>query len=142
MIKDVCDVVIMLEIMCGYDFKDSILVDFVVFNFEIMLIGDIKGKKIGILKEYCMDGMFEEIEKFWVDGIVMMKDVGVEIVDILLLYIKYVLLVYYVIVFVEVFLNFVCYDGVKYGYCVMFEVGDGIIEMYEKICVEGFGLEV
>lgn len=142
MIKIVCDSVIMLLLMVGYDMCDLISVDLFVFDFEVVLIGDIKGKIIGILCEYCLDGLNDEIFKFWDQGVEMFCDVGVKVVDVSLLYIKYVLLVYYVIVLVEVLLNFVCYDGVCFGYCVKLIVGDGINEMYEKICVEGFGVEV
>lgn len=141
-IKIVCDVVIMLGVMVLVDFKDLISVECLVLDYEVVLIGDICGKCIGILCEYCIDGLLDEIDVLWGKIVQMLCDVGVEVVDIFLLYVKYVLFVYYVIVLVEVLLNFVCYDGVCYGCRVKLGVGDGVVEMYEKICVEGFGFEV
>lgn len=142
MTKDVRDAAIMLETMCGHDPKDSTSADLAVPNFETMLTGDIKGKKIGIPKEYRMDGMPEEIEKLWADGTAMMKDAGAEIVDISLPHTKYALPAYYVIAPAEASSNLARYDGVKYGHRATLEAGDGITEMYEKTRAEGFGPEV
>ena len=142
MTKDVRDAAIMLETMCGHDLKDSTSADLAVPNFEAMLTGDIKGKKIGIPKEYRMDGMPEEIEKLWADGTAMMKDAGAEIVDISLPHTKYALPAYYVIAPAEASSNLARYDGVKYGHRAKLEAGDGITEMYEKTRAEGFGPEV
>ncbi|MGR3814775.1 MAG: Asp-tRNA(Asn)/Glu-tRNA(Gln) amidotransferase subunit GatA [Cognatishimia activa] len=142
MTKDVRDAAIMLETMCGHDPKDSTSADLAVPNFEAMLTGDIKGKKIGIPKEYRMDGMPEEIEKLWADGTAMMKDAGAEIVDISLPHTKYALPAYYVIAPAEASSNLARYDGVKYGHRAKLEAGDGITEMYEKTRAEGFGPEV
>lgn len=142
MTKDVRDAAIMLETMCGHDPKDSTSADLAVPNFEAMLTGDIKGKKIGIPKEYRMDGMPEEIEKLWADGTAMMKDAGAEIVDISLPHTKYALPAYYVIAPAEASSNLARYDGVKYGHRATLDAGDGITEMYEKTRAEGFGPEV
>ncbi|MCH2249459.1 MAG: Asp-tRNA(Asn)/Glu-tRNA(Gln) amidotransferase subunit GatA [Cognatishimia sp.] len=142
MTKDVRDAAIMLETMCGHDPKDSTSADLAVPNFEAMLTGDIKGKKIGIPQEYRMDGMPEEIEKLWADGTAMMKDAGAKIVDISLPHTKYALPAYYVIAPAEASSNLARYDGVKYGHRATLDAGDGITEMYEKTRAEGFGSEV
>jgi aspartyl-tRNA(Asn)/glutamyl-tRNA(Gln) amidotransferase subunit A len=142
MTKNVRDAAIMLEAMCGHDPKDSTSADLAVPNFEAMLTGDIKGKKIGIPKEYRMDGMPAEIEKLWADGAAMLKDAGAEIVDISLPHTKYALPAYYVIAPAEASSNLARYDGVRYGHRATLEAGDGITEMYEKTRAEGFGHEV
>ncbi len=142
MTKDVRDAAIMLEAMCGHDPKDSTSADIPVPNFEAMLTGDIKGKVIGIPKEYRMEGMPEEIEKLWADGTAMLKDAGAEIRDISLPHTKYALPAYYVIAPAEASSNLARYDGVRYGHRAKLEQGDGITEMYEKTRAEGFGHEV
>ncbi|SMO65789.1 Asp-tRNA(Asn)/Glu-tRNA(Gln) amidotransferase subunit GatA [Ruegeria faecimaris] len=142
MTKNVRDAAIMLETMCGHDTKDSTSAELAVPNFEAMLTGDIKGKKIGIPKEYRMDGMPAEIEKLWADGAAMLKDAGAEIVDISLPHTKYALPAYYVIAPAEASSNLARYDGVRYGRRAQIGQGDGITEMYEKTRAEGFGHEV
>ncbi len=142
MTKTVRDAAIMLEAMCGHDPKDSTSADLPVPDFEAALTGDIRGKKIGIPREYRMDGMPEEIENLWSDGIAMMKDAGAEIVDISLPHTKYALPAYYVIAPAEASSNLARYDGVRYGHRAGLDQGDGITEMYEKTRAEGFGPEV
>lgn len=142
MTKDVRDAAIMLEAMCGHDPKDSTSADLAVPNFEAMLTGDIKGKTIGIPKEYHMDGMPAEIEKLWADGAEMLKAAGAKIVDISLPHTKYALPTYYVIAPAEASSNLARYDGVRYGRRAQIGKGDGITEMYEKTRAEGFGHEV
>ncbi|WOI34705.1 Asp-tRNA(Asn)/Glu-tRNA(Gln) amidotransferase subunit GatA [Tritonibacter scottomollicae] len=142
MTKSVRDAAIMLEAMCGHDAKDSTSADLAVPNFEAMLTGDIKGKKIGIPREYRMDGMPAEIAKLWDDGTEMLKAAGAEIVDISLPHTKYALPAYYVIAPAEASSNLARYDGVRFGHRASLDVGDGITEMYEKTRAEGFGSEV
>ena len=142
MTKSVRDAAIMLEAMCGHDVKDSTSADLAVPNFEAMLTGDIKGKVIGIPREYRMDGMPAEIEKLWADGTAMLKDAGAEIRDISLPHTKYALPAYYVIAPAEASSNLARYDGVKYGHRATLAAGDGINDMYEKTRAEGFGDEV
>ncbi|ABF64651.1 aspartyl/glutamyl-tRNA(Asn/Gln) amidotransferase subunit A [Ruegeria sp. TM1040] len=142
MTKNVRDAAIMLEAMCGHDAKDSTSVDLAVPNFEAMLTGDIKGKKIGIPREYRMDGMPAEIAKLWDEGAAMLKAAGAEIVDISLPHTKYALPAYYVIAPAEASSNLARYDGVRYGHRATLAQGDGITEMYEKTRAEGFGHEV
>jgi aspartyl-tRNA(Asn)/glutamyl-tRNA(Gln) amidotransferase subunit A len=132
----------MLEAMCGHDPKDSTSADLPVPDFEAALTGDIRGNKIGIPKEYRMDGMPAEIEALWAQGISMMKDAGAEIVDISLPHTRYALPAYYVIAPAEASSNLARYDGVRYGHRAKLAQGDGITEMYEKTRAEGFGAEV
>ncbi len=139
MTKSVRDAAIMLETMCGHDPMDSTSADIPVPNFEAALTGDIRGKTIGIPREYRMDGMPDEIEKLWSDGTAMLKDAGAKIVDISLPHTKYALPVYYVIAPAEASSNLARYDGVRYGHRARLEQGDGITEMYEKTRAEGFG---
>ncbi len=142
MTKDARDSAIMLQAMCGHDPKDSTSADLAVPDFEAALTGDIKGKTIGIPKEYRMDGMPEEIEKLWADGTAMLKDAGAKIVDITLPHTKYALPAYYVIAPAEASSNLARYDGVRFGHRAKLAQGDGITEMYEKTRAEGFGPEV
>ncbi len=142
MTKSVRDAAIMLEAMCGHDAKDSTSAELAVPNFEAMLTGDIKGKKIGIPKEYHMDGMPDEIEALWAEGRAMLKAAGAELVDISLPHTKYALPAYYVIAPAEASSNLARYDGVRFGHRANLAAGDGITEMYEKTRAEGFGHEV
>ena len=142
MTKSVRDAAIMLRAMCGHDPMDSTSADLPVPDFEAMLTGDIRGKKIGIPREYRMEGMPEEIETLWAEGRAMLADAGAEIVDISLPHTKYALPAYYVIAPAEASSNLARYDGVRYGRRARLAQGDGITEMYEKTRAEGFGPEV
>ncbi len=142
MTKDVRDAAIMLQAMCGHDPKDSTSADLPVPDFEAMLTGDIRGKTIGIPKEYRVDGMPEEISKLWDDGAKMLEDAGAKVVEISLPHTKYALPAYYVIAPAEASSNLARYDGVRYGHRAKLSQGEGINDMYEKTRAEGFGLEV
>jgi aspartyl-tRNA(Asn)/glutamyl-tRNA(Gln) amidotransferase subunit A len=142
MTKTVRDAAIMLGAMAGHDPKDSTSANLAVPDFEAALTGDIRGKKIGIPREYRMDGMPAEIETLWANGVAMMKDAGAEIVDISLPHTKYALPTYYVVAPAEASSNLARYDGVRYGHRAKLAQGDGITEMYEKTRAEGFGKEV
>jgi len=142
MTKSVRDAAIMLGAMAGHDPKDSTSADLPVPDFEALLTGDVKGKKIGIPAEYRMDGMPEEIEALWHEGAEMLKAAGAEIVDISLPHTKYALPAYYVVAPAEASSNLARYDGVRYGHRAKLAQGDGIVEMYEKTRAEGFGHEV
>ena len=142
MTKTVRDAAIMGRAMMGHDPKDSTSADLAVPDFEAMLTGDIRGKVIGIPKEYRMDGMPEEIETLWNRGAEMLKDAGAEIRDISLPHTKYALPTYYVIAPAEASSNLARYDGVRFGHRAKLAQGDGITEMYEKTRAEGFGAEV
>lgn len=142
MTKSVRDAAIMLGAMAGHDPKDSTSADIPVPDFEAALTGDIRGKVIGIPKEYRMDGMPAEIEALWARGIEMMRDAGAEVRDISLPHTRYALPAYYVIAPAEASSNLARYDGVRYGHRAKLAQGDGITEMYEKTRAEGFGPEV
>jgi aspartyl-tRNA(Asn)/glutamyl-tRNA(Gln) amidotransferase subunit A len=142
MTKSVRDAALLLRAMAGYDPKDSTSADLPVPDFEAALTGDIRGKTIGIPREYRMDGMPAEIETLWAKGTAMLKDAGATIVDISLPHTKYALPAYYVIAPAEASSNLARYDGVRYGHRAKLAQGDGITEMYEKTRAEGFGKEV
>jgi aspartyl-tRNA(Asn)/glutamyl-tRNA(Gln) amidotransferase subunit A len=142
MTKTVRDGAIMLEAMAGNDPKDSTSVNIEVPNFEAMLTGDIKGKRIGIPQEYRLDGMPSEIEKLWLDGTEMLRQAGAKIENISLPHTKYALPAYYVIAPAEASSNLARYDGVRFGRRAALSSGDGINELYEKTRAEGFGPEV
>ena len=142
MTKSVRDAAIMLEAMCSHDPKDSTSAELEVPNFEALLTGDIRGKKIGIPKEYRLDGMPDEIEKLWTDGAAMLREAGAEMIDVTLPHTKYALPAYYVIAPAEASSNLARYDGVRFGRRAQLDPGDGITEMYEKSRAEGFGAEV
>ncbi len=138
--QDVRDAAIMLKSMAGHDPKDSTSVNRPVPDYEAMLGQSLKGLKIGVPKEYRMDGMPEEIEKLWQQGIAWMKDAGCEIVDISLPLTKYALPVYYIVAPAEASSNLARYDGVKYG--LRAKDFKDITSMYENTRAEGFGNEV
>ena len=140
--KDVRDASIMLEAMCGFDIKDSTSMNLPVPNFEAALTGDIRGKTIGIPKEYRVEGMPDALETLWSEGTAMLRDAGAIVKDISLPHTKYALPAYYVIAPAEASSNLARYDGVRFGHRAKLEAGDGITEMYEKTRAEGFGAEV
>ncbi len=142
MTKSVRDAAILLGAMAGHDPKDSTSADIAVPDFEAALTGDIRGKKIGIPKEYRLPGLRPEIQKIWDKGAEMLRDAGAEIVDVSLPHAKYALPTYYVIAPAEASSNLARYDGVRYGHRAKLSAGDGITEMYEKTRAEGFGAEV
>jgi len=139
MTRSVRDAAIMLRSMAGHDPKDSTCADIPVPDFEAALTGDIRGMRIGIPKEYRVDGMTEEIETLWQQGIDWLKQAGAEPVEISLPHTKYALPAYYIVAPAEASSNLARYDGVKYG---LREAGDDIIGLYENTRSAGFGAEV
>ena len=139
MARTVEDCAIMLQSMAGHDPKDSTSVDLAVPDFAAALSGDMRGKKVGIPKEYRMDGMSEEITKLWDDGIAMLREAGAEPVEISLPHTKYALPAYYIIAPAECSSNLARYDGVRYGLRVE---GENLNDMYERTRAAGFGSEV
>lgn len=137
--RNVKDCALMLNTMCGHDPKDSTSSNKEVPDFTKALQRDVKGMKIGIPKEYRVDGMPAEIEKIWQQGITWLKDQGAEIIDISLPHTKYALPTYYIIAPAECSSNLARYDGVKYG--LRIEDKD-LTDMYELSRAEGFGDEV
>ncbi len=137
--RNVEDSALLLKSMCGFDPKDSTSADITVPDFAAALTQDIKGKKIGIPKEYRIDGVPDEIVKLWDNGIDMLKDAGAEIIDVSLPHTKYALPTYYVIAPAEASSNLARYDGVRYGTRVE---GDNLDKTYENTRAAGFGDEV
>jgi aspartyl-tRNA(Asn)/glutamyl-tRNA(Gln) amidotransferase subunit A len=142
MAKSVQDAAIMLKAMAGHDPKDSTSADRPVPDFEAALQGDMRGKRIGIPKEYRVEGMPAEIEALWHQGADWLRAAGAEIVDIALPHTKYALPAYYVIAPAEASSNLARYDGVRYGRRAKIGANEGITAMYERTRAEGFGAEV
>jgi aspartyl-tRNA(Asn)/glutamyl-tRNA(Gln) amidotransferase subunit A len=139
MTRTVRDAAIMLSAMAGHDPKDSTSMDLPVPDYEAALSGDVRNLKIGVPQEYRLDGMPDEIEKLWQQGIAWLKDAGAQIVDISLPHTKYALPTYYIVAPAEASSNLARYDGVRFGLRVD---GDTLQEMYENTRAEGFGDEV
>jgi aspartyl-tRNA(Asn)/glutamyl-tRNA(Gln) amidotransferase subunit A len=137
--RTVRDCAILLRSMAGHDPKDTTSVDRPVPDYEKSVGASIKGKRIGIPKEYRMPGMAPEIEKLWQDGAQWLKDAGAELVDISLPMTKYALPAYYIVAPAEASSNLARYDGVRYGLRVP---GRDIVDMYEHTRAAGFGKEV
>lgn len=137
--RDVRDSAILLKSMASVDLKDTTCVDLPVPDYEAAIGRSVKGMKIGIPKEYRVEGMPEEIEKLWQQGIAWLKDAGAEIVDISLPHTKYALPAYYIVAPAEASSNLARYDGVRFGLRVP---GKDIADMYEQTRAAGFGREV
>ena len=141
MARDVRDCAILLEAMSGFDPKDSTSLDLPVPQWEAGLDPDMRGKRVGIPKEYRIDGVPEEIGRVWDQGIAWLKDAGAEIVEVSLPHTKYALPTYYIIAPAEASSNLARYDGVRYGLRVQPDQG-GLQDMYEATRAAGFGAEV
>ena len=139
MSKNVKDCSLLLEVISSYDSKDSTSIEFKRNNYSKELTNNIKGKKIGIPKEYRVDDMPNEIEELWKKGIEYIKECGAEVVDISLPHTNYALPTYYIVAPAEASSNLARYDGVKYGFRTK---GENLIDMYEKTRSDGFGNEV
>ena len=140
MTRNVEDCALMLEAMASFDERDSTSINKKKENYSKNLTHKIKGLKIGIPKEYRVEGMSKEIDKLWENGKKILKDSGAEIVDISLPNTKYALPAYYIVAPAEASSNLARYDGVKYGF--RSSKGNNLIEMYENTRSEGFGDEV
>jgi aspartyl-tRNA(Asn)/glutamyl-tRNA(Gln) amidotransferase subunit A len=137
--RDIRDTAILLKSMASVDPKDTTSVDLPVPDYEAAIGRSVKGLKIGIPREYRLDGMPAEIDALWQKGIDMLRDAGAEIVDISLPHTKYALPAYYIVAPAEASSNLARYDGVRYGLRVP---GSDIIDMYENTRAAGFGAEV
>ena len=137
--RTVRDTAILLRSMAGHDPKDTTCVDLPVPDYEAAVGRSIKGMKIGIPKEYRVDGMAPEIEKLWEQGAAWLKAAGAEVVEVSLPHTKYALAAYYIVAPAEASSNLARYDGVRYG---LREPGRDIIGMYEATRARGFGKEV
>jgi aspartyl-tRNA(Asn)/glutamyl-tRNA(Gln) amidotransferase subunit A len=141
MARTVRDNAILLENMAGFDPKDSTSLDLAVPQWEVNLSSDLRGKKVGIPKEYRPDGLNEEIAALWDKGIAFLKDAGAEIVEVSLPHTKYALPAYYIIAPAEASSNLARYDGVRYGQRDLPD-GAGLQDMYAATRAAGFGPEV
>lgn len=137
--RSVEDCALLLESMAGYDPKDSTSANKDVPHYCDSLTGDLKGMKVGIPKEYRVDGMSDEIEALWQQGVDWLKSEGAEIVDVSLPHTKYALPAYYIIAPAEASSNLARYDGVRYG---QRKEGENLIDTYENTRAAGFGDEV
>ncbi len=137
--RTVRDAAILLRSMAGHDPKDATSVDVPVPDYEASIGTSIKGKVIGIPKEYRLDGMPAEIDRLWAEGVAWLKAAGAIIVDISLPHTRYALPAYYIVAPAEASSNLARYDGVRYGLRVP---GKDIVDLYENTRAAGFGKEV
>ena len=137
--RSVRDCAILLRSMSGYDPRDTTSADVAVPDYETAIGASVRGKKIGIPKEYRIEGMATAIEELWAKGIAWLKDAGCEIVEISLPHTRYALPAYYIVAPAEASSNLARYDGVRYG---LRAPGKDIAGMYENTRAQGFGKEV
>ncbi len=141
MARTVKDNAILLEAMAGFDAKDSTSLNLPVPQWEAGLSSDLRGKKVGIPKEYRPDGLNAEIAALWDQGVAWLKDAGAEVVEVSLPHTKYALATYYIIAPAEASSNLARYDGVRYGLRDLPD-GAGLQDMYAATRAAGFGDEV
>jgi aspartyl-tRNA(Asn)/glutamyl-tRNA(Gln) amidotransferase subunit A len=137
--RTVRDAAILLASMAGHDPKDTTSVDRSVGDYEGAVGRPVKGMKIGIPKEYRIDGMAPDIGRLWSEGAAWLKAAGAEIVEISLPHTRYALPAYYIVAAAEASSNLARYDGVRYG---LRAGGRDIVDMYRKTRAQGFGPEV
>src|SRR5438270_235567 len=137
--RTVRDAAMLMRSMAGHDPKDTTSVDLPVPDYEAALGRSVKGMRIGIPKEYRLDGMPGEIEKLWSEGAAWLRSAGAELIDVSLPHTKYALPAYYIVAPAEASSNLARYDGVRYG---LRAPGRSVGEMYENTRGEGFGAEV
>ena len=138
--KTVADAALMLQSMCSFDVKDSTSLDVPTPDWTASLGQSVRGLRIGVPKEYVVDGMPAEIQKLWDQGIAWLKDAGCEIVPISLPHTKYALPAYYIIAPAEASSNLARYDGMRFGHRA--EGTTSLTDLYETSRAEGFGGEV
>ena len=137
--RDVEDCALLLQSMAGHDPRDSTSVNCPVPDYAASVGQSVRGLKVGVPKEYRIDGTNPEILKLWEKGVAMLKDAGATIVDVSLPHTKYALQTYYVIAPAECSSNLARYDGVRFGQRVE---GESLVDTYERTRAEGFGREV
>jgi len=138
--RDVRDCALMMNSICGYDPKDSTAVDLPVEDYTGALTGDMKGVRVGIPREYFVDGLDPEVKAVVMNGVAALKDAGAEIVDVSLPHVEYCVAVYYLIAPAEASSNLARFDGVAYGY--RDSDADTLMSMYRDTRSAGFGPEV
>ena len=137
--RDVRDCAILLGSMAGFDPKDSTSAEIGVPDFAAACERGVKGLRIGVPREYRMDGMAPEIEALWQQGLAWLRDAGATIVDVSLPHTKYGLATYYIVAPAEASSNLARYDGVRFG---ARGAGRDLTELYENTRADGFGAEV
>ncbi len=137
--KTVEDAAILLTSMAGHDAKDSTSLDVETPDFASFVGKSVKGLRVGVPREYRVDGMPAEIEKLWEDGIAWLREAGCEIVEVSLPHTKYALPAYYIVAPAEASSNLARYDGMRYGFRAE---GRNLTEIYENTRAQGFGAEV
>ncbi|WGM39257.1 Asp-tRNA(Asn)/Glu-tRNA(Gln) amidotransferase subunit GatA [Caulobacter sp. NIBR1757] len=137
--KTVEDAAILLTSMAGHDARDSTSLDVETPDFASFVGKSVKGLRVGVPREYRVDGMPAEIEKLWEDGIAWLREAGCEIVEISLPHTKYALPAYYIVAPAEASSNLARYDGMRYGFRAE---GKNLTEIYENTRAQGFGAEV
>jgi aspartyl-tRNA(Asn)/glutamyl-tRNA(Gln) amidotransferase subunit A len=137
--RSVNDCAILLGSMAGHDPKDSTSADVPVPDFEAACRRDVKGLRIGVPREYRMDGMPEDIERLWQQGLGWLRDAGAVIIDVSLPHTKYGLTTYYIVAPAEASSNLARYDGVRFG---LRDGGADLRDLYERTRASGFGAEV
>jgi aspartyl-tRNA(Asn)/glutamyl-tRNA(Gln) amidotransferase subunit A len=137
--RNVRDAAIMLRSMAGPDVRDSTCANIPVPDYEAAIGRSVRGLRIGVPKEYRLDGMNAEIEALWAKGVDWMRDAGADIVDISLPNTRHALPAYYIVAPAEASSNLARYDGVRYG---LREPGTDIVDLYEQTRAHGFGKEV
>jgi aspartyl-tRNA(Asn)/glutamyl-tRNA(Gln) amidotransferase subunit A len=140
MTRTVRDAAILLKVMASVDPKDSTSVDAPIPDYESTLEGGVRGLRIGIPKEYRIDGAPPEIDGLWAKGAQWLKAQGAELVDVSLPHTKYALPAYYIVAPAEASSNLARYDGVRYGHRAA--RAEDILDLYERSRAEGFGAEV
>ena len=137
--RTVRDAAVLLTSMAGHDAKDTTSVDRPVPNYEAAVGKSIRGMKIGIPREYRVEGMAAEIDKLWGQGAQWLQAAGAELIEVSLPHTKYALPAYYIVAPAEASSNLARYDGVRYG---LREQGRDIVDMYQRTRADGFGKEV
>jgi len=141
MARDVADCALLLQVMCGHDAKDTTSLNVPVPDFAAALSGDLRGRRVGVPKEYRIEGLDGRISALWDEGLGWLKAAGAEIVDVSLPHTKYALPAYYIIAPAEASSNLARYDGVRFGQRVPVP-GGTLNDMYEATRAAGFGAEV
>ncbi|MCK4533431.1 Asp-tRNA(Asn)/Glu-tRNA(Gln) amidotransferase subunit GatA, partial [bacterium] len=140
--KDVTDSALLLNEISGYDEKDSTSINVSVPDYTACLTKGVKGLKIGIPREYFIEGMNSEVKSAVEKAIKVLEDLGAETREVSLPHTEYAVAVYYLIATAEASANLARYDGVKYGYRTDSKGDISLLDMYKKTRGEGFGAEV
>lgn len=140
MTRDVTDCALLLQVIAGYDPKDSTSVDTAVPDYTASLTGDVKGLKIGLPREYFIEGLDPAVQKAMDQAIARFSDLGAELLPVSLPHTKYAVACYYLIATAEASSNLARYDGIRFGHRT--RDTSGLVELMMQSRAEGFGTEV